>query len=623
MNLRWWSSLLPLVLVAATVNAQSGARYQQWADSAIARGDATTAAHFYTLALEQEPGRMDLQWSGAEAYRATHRHADAATLYSKVLRKDNGRRYPGAQRWLAEMQMAQGRYADAEANWKRALQRDRGRTSGLAQRAEHAMEGCRLAMDSSYFDARVAISSAGPPVNTDASEFGASIGPDSALYYSALQADVDAEGMLLDTTARTMRYRAEPFGAGWQLPTALHAPPGSQEANTTWSSDGAWTYFTRCSTGTCRILAHPSAQPQQAAPLKGLEAAYATHPRTAVFQGQQRLLFTVRNKGNYDLYWGLLKGAELTAVEMIPGNVHSPGNEITPFLLPSGELIFASDHWPGHGGFDLFRSAWTDKGFALPRNMGRPVNSPANDLYWSLDTLSNSAWFTSNRRGSTEGAGALCCNDLYHYPWPEGRPKVSPPPSDPIASVQNGTPIRLYFHNDEPDPRSWDTTTTTAYARTYDAYVGRLHEYAEAWRGAAAGDAAFRDFFTNEVRAGALRLDSFAVALAQVLAEGRSVDLHVRGFASPLARSDYNRNLSLRRIRSLELYLYQHAGGALARYMAPTDEGGVRLRIIAQPFGNSTADGSVSDRLDDLRHSVYSVGAARERRIEIEQVVLH
>ena len=52
-----------------------------------------------------------------------------------------------------------------------------------------------------------------------------------------------------------------------------------------------------------------------------------------------------------------------------------------------------------------------------------------------------------------------------------------------------------------------------------------------------------------------------------------------------------------------------------------TAENSGRLTIVQSPFGNSTADASVSDRLDDLRNSVYSVGAAKERRIEIEQVV--
>ena len=55
-----------------------------------------------------------------------------------------------------------------------------------------------------------------------------------------------------------------------------------------------------------------------------------------------------------------------------------------------------------------------------------------------------------------------------------------------------------------------------------------------------------------------------------------------------------------------------------------TRERRVSVRSKAWHSRNTRAPGSgasVSDRLDDLQHSVYSVGAAMERRIEIEQVV--
>ena len=53
-----------------------------------------------------------------------------------------------------------------------------------------------------------------------------------------------------------------------------------------------------------------------------------------------------------------------------------------------------------------------------------------------------------------------------------------------------------------------------------------------------------------------------------------------------------------------------------------TASNGGRLVIQRSPYGKSTAAQGVSDRLDDLRNSVYGVGAAKERRIEIEQVAV-
>ncbi|HRP81355.1 MAG TPA: hypothetical protein PLY76_05615 [Flavobacteriales bacterium] len=96
--------------------------------------------------------------------------------------------------------------------------------------------------------------------------------------------------------------------------------------------------------------------------------------------------------------------------------------------------------------------------------------------------------------------------------------------------------------------------------------------------------------------------------------------LQVRGCASPLAKSDYNKNLSLRRIENLVHYLERTNDGTLLPYLNRTASNGGTLTVQKRPFGKSTADSAFSDRLDDLRNSVYGVGAAKERRIEIEEV---
>ncbi|HQX99823.1 MAG TPA: Eco57I restriction-modification methylase domain-containing protein [Flavobacteriales bacterium] len=127
-------------------------------------------------------------------------------------------------------------------------------------------------------------------------------------------------------------------------------------------------------------------------------------------------------------------------------------------------------------------------------------------------------------------------------------------------------------------------------------------------------------FFTQQVDHGFAQLNQFTALLKEALDEGQQITLQVRGYASPLAKSDYNKNLSLRRIATLVHYLERTDHGALLPYLNGTATNGGQLVVVKQPFGKSTADASVSDRLDDLQHSVYGVGAAMERRIEIEQV---
>jgi hypothetical protein len=116
---------------------------------------------------------------------------------------------------------------------------------------------------------------------------------------------------------------------------------------------------------------------------------------------------------------------------------------------------------------------------------------------------------------------------------------------------------------------------------------------------------------------GAADLERLVNALFPVLEQGRSVVLEVRGHASPLAVNDYNARLSERRIASLRNEMEVALKGALQPYLLGTASNGARLELRTLPFGEEEADRAVSDQLTDLSRSVYSVAAARERRIDV------
>ncbi len=136
-----------------------------------------------------------------------------------------------------------------------------------------------------------------------------------------------------------------------------------------------------------------------------------------------------------------------------------------------------------------------------------------------------------------------------------------------------------------------------------------------------ASAAGFQRFFEDEARAGLDDLNAALPTLRKALEEGRRMELVVRGYASPLALNDYNRNLSLRRIQSLRNHLRVADSGFFAPYLDTTAPNGGTLVIKAAPFGEERAAKGVSDAAKDVERSVYSAEAARERRIEIEQLL--
>ncbi len=617
-----------LAFVPFMLHAQSVEQWIAWGDAAMARGEHYGASRFYAGAMEQDPGRMALQWKQAEACRLSNQYDKAAELYDRVFRKDQGRTYPKTLRWLGEMQLCNEQYTDAERTWRRVQQRSKDAT--LKERAKNALAGIELAK-ATPSDTTV-LEHLPSPVNTFDSEFGARIGPDSVLYFTSLRGELNDDEEVVDTTSYHVAVYSSRIGTkGWSLPMQEQAQPdamGDVQANLMWSSDNSRMYFTMIGAdGTKHIATRTATSPAQL--LTGLDAyPNATQPWVAFLDGSAMLLFVSEGgEGGTDIWIGDLDGASVSNIRNAGRSINTPGNESTPsFDATTGTLWFSSDFHPGLGGYDIFHARYHGNDFGTPVNARAPINSPANDLYPALYPERGEGWITSNRRGSFAAKGATCCNDLYRFTMRRVEPALPPITADTVKvehlvalkSFQQRPPIMLYFHNDEPEPRTRLRITSKTYGATYAAYKKLQAEYE---RESGTPDA-IRSFFTDHVDHGYNELAALADALHSALDAGEQITLEVRGHASPLAVNDYNQDLSQRRITSLRNHLRATDNGVLATYMDSTAANGGILRIRALPFGEDRSLQGVSDDLNDLRGSVYAVGAARERRIEIERIVV-
>ncbi len=622
--------LLAVLLCTVEGRAQSAEQWVAWGDASMEQEEYYGASRFYAGALQLEPGRMHLQWKQAEACRLSNQYPQALELYERVYRKDAGRTYPEALRWLGEMELCDGRYADAKETWTKVLQRTKDKGSALAQRARNALEGCQLAGE--VRSAEYEVSHLPAPVNTVASEFGARIGPDRTLWFTSLRGEVNADYEVVDTAAyKPHIFSTEPSAQGWNEPMQEAGPPdalGRSNANLMWTANDTRIYFTMIDAdGTKRIATRTATGPAQV--MIGLDAhPDATQPWAVEVEGTQVLFFVAQGGlGGTDIWYGQLNEAVVSDIRNAGEGVNSPGDESTPsFDAATSTLWFSSAYHAGLGGFDIFTSTWNKGRFDLPKNM-TALNSPANDLYPTYDHTTGEGWLTSNRKGSFAAKGETCCNDIYFFRSTNERPMQPPvadttntistvPPVQALIALQADFPLKLYFHNDEPEPRTRSTATNKTYEQTLTNYRVLFPDYFQR----NADTLRIARFFAEEVEAGSTKLEALVHALLPVLASGQRVTLDVRGHASPLAQNDYNRDLSLRRIESLRNHLAWAQSGALKPFMDSTATNGGILRIRVLPFGEDRSVEGVSDDVKDLDHSVYSVSAARERRIEVERV---
>ena len=114
--------------------------------------------------------------------------------------------------------------------------------------------------------------------------------------------------------------------------------------------------------------------------------------------------------GGMDLYYSEKDNGRWGPPINLGPVINNEGNEAFPFVDNTGKVYFASDSHIGLGGLDLYYT--TEKGpteWALPENLGAPMNSTHDDFAIMVEESGDFGYFSSNRPG---GAGR---DDIYAF----------------------------------------------------------------------------------------------------------------------------------------------------------------------------------------------------------------
>ncbi len=127
------------------------------------------------------------------------------------------------------------------------------------------------------------------------------------------------------------------------------------------------------------------------------------HP--AISPDGQRLFFAanLKGEGGTDLWVSERKGEGWGKPQNLGPKVNTSVNEGFPFVDENGRLYFCSKGHPGYGGFDIFFTEMTEDGnWATPQNLGRPINSPLDDISIFINGNEDQGMFTSSRNGGDD-----------------------------------------------------------------------------------------------------------------------------------------------------------------------------------------------------------------------------
>ncbi len=635
--------LLLGLLFVTNMFTQSQKQLIQYADENFEKGDYYGASLYYEKALKIDSVNIHLLYKYATSLRKYNNYTQAEYYFEKVVGKDDaGKIYPECIFWLGTMQKYNGKYKEAIKSYKRAQSiygKDKKNYYYLKSKQE--VISCNFAIRiKDQQEEGIKIRNVGSQVNTSQSEFGAFIHNDK-MYFTSLRTDKLSDNLevLEENKYKVSIYEAK-YDSIWKtvnkIDTLINSTL-SHSANGTFNKDGTIFIFTKCdSLNNCSLYSANLVKNKWSGvkilPEKINEnGSITSHPSISFINGKEYLFFSSnRNggKGDMDIWFvEILDGGTFSNPINAGKKINTPDPDITPFYHAESKTLYFSSSWhSGFGGFDIFKSVGELGNFSEPENLKKPINSQWNDFYYSIDTNSNNAYISSNRLGVFYEKGPTCCNDIWEIKFKNAEIEV---PKNEIVSLDDLNkylPVTLYFHNDRPGPKSLDTAVTDNYLKTYKHYKELQptyrDEYSKGLEDQEKQDAIsdIDDYFKYYVDKGVNDLNLFAKLLLEELEKGQKIEITIKGFASPLAKTDYNVNLTKRRISTLENYLREYDKGQYNSYIDKTSPNGGELSFIKIPFGEYTAASGISDDYYDQKNSVYNRKAALERKIEIQSV---
>ncbi|PAW93967.1 hypothetical protein CKK33_10860 [Mucilaginibacter sp. MD40] len=228
-------------------------------------------------------------------------------------------------------------------------------------------------------------------------------------------------------------YKSDKVGNKWQKATYLSDvinTPMYNEGAQSISQDGKYLFFTGCNRpdglGRCDIYIAQKKGNDWAKPFSiGAPLNTSGWEAQPSISADGRTLYFVSNRkggyGGYDIWLSHLTEKGWSEPENMGPNVNTQYDEQSPFIHPDDSTFyFCSNGWPGLGGKDLFVSRLGKDGkWQKPENLGYPINSSGDENGLTLTANGSYAFFASN---NLKGFGGY---DIYTFEMPESvRPKV-------------------------------------------------------------------------------------------------------------------------------------------------------------------------------------------------------
>jgi len=369
----------------------------------------------------------------AQATQKQYAYVASERAYHFLIDSLKTEEYPEASFELAQIKQTLGKYDEAVRYYDLYLSEYEGDDSNKTAVALLGKQSSEWAVKEegipkSISDDSITINHLGTDINTPYSEH-AGIKRDNKLYYSSLRypskkrsdwyQEVVSKVLVYDTSSTEME-EAKFFNNSKQL-----------TSSTAFSQNDSLMVYTICDYGEdaiieCelfwrRMVENGAWGSENKLPKHiNVEGSTATQPSFGSMLNGKTELFFVSDReggvGGMDIYKTAYNEEMMWDEPENVKSINTVGNEVTPYYNDAtSTLFFSTNGRVGMGGLDVHKATFDSGIFTEIVNLGKEINSPQEDIYYTVDADETEAHMSSNRFGSLylEDKFETCCFDIY------------------------------------------------------------------------------------------------------------------------------------------------------------------------------------------------------------------
>lgn len=413
-------------------------RLKALGDNALEIGDIYSARDFYKMYCDKKKD-ADVMFQLAECYRASREYVQAATYYDKAYKQDKKNLL--ALYHYGEMLKIYGYYADAKKCFTQFKQSYKGGYDidykRLAANQIASCDSAQYLIDSS---AAAEIKRLNSTINKFSVEFAPIFLNDTTLLYSSMRTDT-ALFVITDEQNPDIPHRQFYVGkkrkGDWQFVGEWLDGDFNQEnmhcGNGAFSPDRKQFYFTRCEQNwkyktLCKIYVSTNERgqwtPASLLPENiNFKKTTNTQPTVGIDSktGNQVLYFSSdrpEGRGGMDIWYSVYdsKSHKWGDPKNCGNRINTTADEVTPFYQNQDKtLYFSSNGMGGLGELDVYRAIGELAKWTSIENVGGPINSGFDDMYYSINSTNTEGFFASNRQSDKNAS--TCCDDIFSFKY--------------------------------------------------------------------------------------------------------------------------------------------------------------------------------------------------------------